>query len=68
MIIILVVTKQIPSQTDASIDKYLDQHLGCEGLKLCQYATVFILTSLSCEYWLSYGNWNSTGLKILAAR
>lgn len=44
VIIILVVTEQIPSKTGAF--KAFGSTWGCEGVKLCQHGTVFSQTSV----------------------
>lgn len=63
----IFIAKLIPSQTETSIDKELDQLWGCEGLKRCQYGTVSIQTSVL----LRIGCLMATGIpldwKLLAA-
>lgn len=63
-----VVTERIPSQTEACIDTLFGSAWGCKVWNLTGVALFSYRPQLSCEYWLSYGNLNSTGLKILAAR
>lgn len=68
MIIILLLTHIFSLKQKLPLIKDLDLLEAVSFWKVANMALFLYRAQLSCKYWLSYGNWNSTGLKILAAR